>query len=154
MDITEKLKKRFLKKVYVGLDGCWHWVGSIGSWGYGVLISEKKAARAHRISFQIYKGQIPSHLMVCHSCDNRACVNPDHLFLGTNQDNQVDAIVKDRTSNQKLTVTAVQIIKECLSQGFRQVDIAEYFKVRPVTIGGIKSGHSWRHVKSLHHVNP
>lgn len=82
------------------LNNCWEWTGTKCDTGYGIILiknnskSRQKRIRAHRVFFQKYKGNIPSKMLVCHKCDNPICVNPDHLFLGTNQDNMNDKISK------------------------------------------------------------
>lgn len=76
--------------------GCWVWVGCTDADGYGIIRHNGTNVRAHRASYQIHKGETPSHLAVCHSCDNPCCVNPDHLFLGDETDNNRDAVTKGR----------------------------------------------------------
>lgn len=76
--------------------GCWLWTGAYFSTGYGALSINNQNARAHRVSWELNRGPIPQGLLVCHKCDTPACVNPDHLFLGTNLDNQRDMIAKGR----------------------------------------------------------
>lgn len=88
------LKKRFLVKVRK-TDACWVWEGSQASNGYGSF-SIKKSIRAHRLSWMLYRGDIPAGLFVCHKCDNPPCVNPAHLWLGTNQENVIDSVKKGR----------------------------------------------------------
>lgn len=90
----KKLEKRFLEKVNK-TDGCWLWTASTRS-GYGAIKYNNKVEGAHRISYILYKGEINDGLFVCHTCDNPSCVNPDHLFLGSNSDNMKDAFDKGR----------------------------------------------------------
>jgi hypothetical protein len=88
------LKERFELFIYYSIDGCWYWVGGIAR-GYG-MFSNIKGIKAHRMSYILFKGEIADGLYVCHSCDNKLCVNPDHLFLGTHQDNLNDMTKKNR----------------------------------------------------------
>ena len=73
---------------------CWNWIGSNGSHGYGQLMVNGRPKGAHRLSYEWAFGKIPRGLMVCHRCDNKRCVRPSHLFLGTAKDNLHDALAK------------------------------------------------------------
>ena len=76
-------------------NGCHIWIGATAG-GYGRIHNVKKTVQASHASFVIYKGEIPYGMLICHTCDNPPCVNPAHLFLGTNSDNQLDAVAKGR----------------------------------------------------------
>jgi hypothetical protein len=77
-------------------NGCWEWMGTKNSYGYGVVMINRKVKRTHRVSWEIHNGPIPKGLYVCHHCDNPPCVRPDHLFLGTCSDNLHDMVKKGR----------------------------------------------------------
>lgn len=87
---------RFWKQVARAKDGCWLWQGTILHTGYGQVCFEGHAQSAHRVAWLLTNGEIPKGLCVCHRCDTRACVRPDHLFLGTAKDNMQDMYRKGR----------------------------------------------------------
>jgi hypothetical protein len=92
---NKTLTKKFWERV-IKTNGCWKWEGSKVVKGYGRIKLNGKAYPAHRLSWEIHYGPIPSGLCVCHKCDNPPCTNPDHLFLGTHADNQHDCFLKGR----------------------------------------------------------
>jgi HNH endonuclease len=93
------IENRFHK--YVNFtDECWEWDGAKSSNGYGVILFNKKYSPTHRVAWKLYCGSIPKGLFVLHRCDNRACVNPEHLFLGTQKDNIRDGIAKGRITKE------------------------------------------------------
>lgn len=101
MKTTEEIRALLLERsVLVPFSGCRIWEASERN-GYGNLRLNNRTEYAHRLAYELFKGQIPEGLHVCHRCDVRACINPDHLFLGTNQDNIADSVAKGRRSGPR-----------------------------------------------------
>lgn len=96
--LSERLRARFWQKIEkAGPDDCWLWRGTLSPKGYGIFA--RKGYRAHRISFFISTGTDPLGKLICHRCDNPPCVNPAHLFMGTDLDNLTDMAAKGRARN-------------------------------------------------------
>lgn len=89
---------RLLGSIEKDKNNCWNWIGVLAGGGYGRLRFEGKNIAAHRLSYKLFKGEIGENLFVCHSCDNKKCLNPDHLWIGTLQDNVNDAVKKGRVN--------------------------------------------------------
>ena len=130
--------------------GCWEWQDSLIN-GYGRFKLECKFNMSHRVSYEIHYGPIPSGMHVLHKCDNRKCVNPDHLFIGTNYDNVKDKVAKNRQSrifgnkniNSKLTEQAVLEIR---NSNETQENLAKKYNIHHTTIGRIKNRKIWPHI--------
>lgn len=150
---------RFWRKVdRRGPDECWLWIGRKDG-GYGSLsLGGRGSPRvvAHRASFELKHGPIPPGLFVCHRCDTPRCVNPAHLFLGTNADNMHDALIKGRLSHVNrgrfdgeknpaatLTEDAVRAIRRELSMGHSQSTIAAKFGTTQSAVSRIKLRRTW-----------
>ncbi len=146
-------KEKFWSKVVITADTerCWEWQGAKGRGSYGISSYRNKTITAHRLAWFFVYEEMPK-LQVLHSCDNRICVNPNHLREGTNQDNVDDKVNRNRQpmgehhKNAKLTNNDVLQIRQLLSNRVLQVDIAKMFKVSTHTISAIKKGLRWSHV--------
>lgn len=131
--------------------GCVEWTRHIATTGYGTLKYRQKQWIAHRFAWQFYRGAIPDGMIVCHKCDNRKCINPEHLFLGTTQDNVTDKMNKgrfvpcigERSGTAKLSELQ---IKQILADLRPQTKIAKSFGISQSNVSLIKSRLSWRHV--------
>jgi len=136
--------------------GCWNWTGSIKDTGYGQIgtwDNEKKkhvTLKAHKVAYELWKGPVPKGVWVLHKCDNRKCVNPDHLFLGNNSDNIIDCSMKGRHGLAKLTEYKVRRIKKLYSEGYSQRDLALKFSVSKHTIYSVLQNKTYRWVSKEH----
>jgi hypothetical protein len=141
---------------------CWEWQGSTSD-GYGTYRHNGKTRKAHRVVWERERGPIPEGLCVCHHCDNRRCVRPDHLFLGTVDDNNKDRAAKGRSAGvfpggeahparkrrgqshwcAKLTDDDVREIRALRARGLLQAQIGARFNIHPSTVSRITRG-AWR----------
>lgn len=141
----EKLMER------IPFAGCWLWTGAINKYGYGKVKENRKHLTAHRWSWTIHRGAIPEGLHVLHRCDVPGCVNPSHLWLGTNVDNDKDKREKGRHFVQpihretRLTDEDVLEIRRLRGKE-RHVDLGARFGIDPSQISRIQRGHNFKHL--------
>jgi len=132
---------------------CWLWLGA-HSHGYGFARIDDNIRRVHRAMYEFCSGPIPEGLCVLHTCDTPACVNPAHLFLGTQAENIADMVSKDRqargvginNAKAKLVDSDVLMIRKQLVAGIPKRRLAREFGVAPVTIRQIAKRQIWRHI--------
>ena len=143
------LALRFADKVTPHKSGCHHWTGSTMPNGYGQIHVRGQTAYAHRVAWELVNGQIPEGAFVLHACDNRHCVNPAHLRLGTFQDNMDDMTDKlrhahgPRNGHAKLTVDQVRLIR---FMGGTHDEIAANFGISRASVSLIRAGRTWKYV--------
>ena len=132
--------------------GCWEWLGAVSKNGRGAIHWRGQMWIAYRVSYVLTHGEIPSGLLVCHSCDNPACVNPAHLWLGTNSDNLRDMREKGRSgtgeenTQAKLKADQVLDIRKMRTLGNSAASIARKYGVSRSTVAAICAGQRWKHI--------
>lgn len=137
------------KVVRIPEAGCWVWMGATQVRGYGEILSHGRKHLAHRASYEAFVGPIPKGMYVCHACDNVYCVNPSHLFLGTQKQNLEDMSRKgrstrgERNSQAKLTEEQVKVI---LSSSESCASLGKQYGVSQSLISCIKRKERWSHV--------
>lgn len=155
MKITESDKKRFWAKVDIkDDDDCWLWRTYCDKGGYGRFVINNQSREAHRIAWMIVYGDIPKDFCVCHKCDVPNCVNPKHLFVGTQRDNIQDCIAKDRRAKLfgSEVATAILTEQEVTKIKYRLLNketctaIARSYNVDRTTISKIKCNKNWQQI--------
>ena len=128
------------------INDCIEWKGSKNKEGYGSIMINHKLTKTHRLSYQLQIGEIPSGLLICHSCDNPSCINIQHLWVGTDKQNTADKYLKGRQNilkgeknpSSKLKDIQVYEIRELLKKGEKGTEIAKKYSVHSSTIYSIK----------------
>ena len=142
---------RFWSKVDKrGPDECWEWTASVGSHGYGQIYGSGRRWTTHRFSWELHNGPVTDgDACVLHRCDNRRCVNPAHLFLGTHADNTQDCVRKGRfavgeaNGSAKLDAADVSLMRFLRSIGARNKDLADWFGVSNSAASLVGLGKNW-----------
>lgn len=137
---------RFWSKVNIieGENSCWLWKPNVTKGGYGNIVNGGQSRVAHRYSYELNIGPIPFGMLVCHKCDVRHCVRPDHLFLGTAKDNALDCAIKNRTNKSILTN---EMVVDILADTRTNKVIAADYGVNSTTICNIKNNNIWKHIE-------
>ena len=150
--MTPAIQQRFEEK-FTKTDTCWLWHANKLPKGYGLFKLHGTMARAHRVAYELYKGPFEKTLHVLHTCDNPSCVNPDHLWLGTNADNVKDKKMKGRAQgfqgaeNPRALLTKDQVIEMRALWATKQISqgrLAKQFGIKLGTVSGIVNGTAWR----------
>lgn len=147
--MTGNFKEELFRTVDVAVDGCWIW-SRASSAGYGVTWFRGRPQFAHRVAWILTHGDIDAGLCVLHRCDTPKCINPDHLFLGTNEENVADRVMKRRSARGerhgrvKLTPAQVQQARQRYASGETQKQIALSLGVVRSHIGRIVNRHNWQ----------
>jgi hypothetical protein len=149
--------KRFWSKVEITTpDECWEWTARKDKDGYG-LFTDKSTGRgpwrANRYAYTMENGEIPSGMLVCHRCDNPACVNPAHLWIGSIKDNNRDKVLKGRgaigemNGNSKMSELDVRAVREMKKEGIPALLLADWYGMSWHRMAKIMNGFSWQHIK-------
>lgn len=142
--ISERIKTKY---VVDPVTNCWVWTGAMASSGYGKIGCGWHSGRtlsAHRVAWEVVHGEIPDKLQVLHRCDNKKCVNPAHLFLGTQFDNIHDCIRKGRAVRKLTNEDVLQIRQDYLPRMSQR--LADQFRVCASTVQRIVQRKSWKHI--------
>lgn len=147
-----ELEERLDRNTFYSPDGCWYWTGSVKVTGYGIISVKDRLYAAHRISYAIRKGPV-NNLFICHTCDNPKCINPDHLWMGTDMDNVLDKVQKGRCFSgsgelnglAKLTEKQVLEIRS-LNGKVKPIEIAKKYSMSRTGINHILTRSTWKHL--------
>lgn len=143
--------ERFISKIQPNDNGCWIWSGSRNPDGYGNFHYKGNCLKAHRVAFQMWVGTLTKGFVICHRCDVAACVNPDHLFQGTQSENNRDRATKGRSANlhgtnSPVSVLTDDIVKEIRNSPLKGTHLARKYNVSKSAIYHVKARRTWTHI--------
>ena len=145
---AKTLPEKFWPKVAkAGPDDCWNFSACDNGTGYKLISYGGRNIRAHRASWAIHNGPIPDDLCVLHRCDNRACVNPEHLFLGTRKENMADMMAKGRGVFRRNAKLKEHQVREIRSSSGPLREAARHYGVSRSLISKIRVCRLWKHVQ-------
>lgn len=142
---------RILRNVSIQQTGCWEWKGAKSVKGYGRITFENATWAVHRLMAHMQIGDVKKDTVVCHRCDNPSCVNPEHLFIGTQKENVADRDSKgrrnqaygERQGSAKLTAAQVTAIRLDMR---KHSEIAKTYGITRAHVGNLKANRAWRHI--------
>lgn len=143
LTLKEKLERHIIHGAES--DDCWGWSGSL-SHGYGRIMRGGRGSAfvtAPRASYEVFVGPVPTELEVCHTCDNRACCNPRHLFLATHRENMIDMAKKLRSPRRRLDLSQVHDIRARYASGSTQTEVGRDFGISRVQVKNIVTRRQW-----------
>jgi hypothetical protein len=147
LEINDRIKHL---SIVDNITGCHVWIGTVDSHGYGRISFKHKNWLVHRLSYILKYGEIPDGVKACHKCDNPLCINPDHLFLGTQAENMDDMFSKGRGAvgaAYKRSELTDELVLRIKIDKRTQLEIAKDYGVSRTNISAIKTGRAWSHVK-------
>lgn len=152
ISVSKKDLERFeAKYMPEPTSGCWIWIGAMDRFGYGRFLINNENRFAHRTSYSLFKNEIPYGVLICHTCDNRWCVNPDHLYMGTHTENNLDSYRRKRRCHKgehspKAILTEKQVLEIRASNVRPHRVLADMYGVGFKTIRSIRYRESWKHI--------
>lgn len=141
-------EKRFWPKVHK-TGGCWEWIAALYPTGYGMFSYKQRPMSAHRASYLMFVGNVPDGLYVLHRCDNRKCIRPSHLFLGTPKDNMDDMTAKGRRYSgskhhaAKINMEIATVIRKRVRGGEKQITVATDLGLAPQLVSQVVRLETW-----------
>jgi hypothetical protein len=164
MSRSQTAEERFDSRYSVAPNGCWIWHGTISAgrrgMGYGELRVHSKITKAHRYSYMRFTGPIPEGRLICHHCDNPLCVNPAHLFVGTQQDNMDDMAAKGRNNQPRgersgrTYLSNDDVLAIWKSKGrLWPREAARLYRASIATVANIRSGRTWGWLTQEHQLS-